>query len=130
MQNIIESTDVSKKFGATQAVDDLSLRVPQGQVCGLLGPNGAGKTTSIRMIMNIIRPDSGSVSILGQDAGQTARSRAPRPQPSGPAPERRMHPGRDDGTDDSDGTGTPAVIHYIHGPSGLEPTAISLSSRA
>jgi ABC-2 type transport system ATP-binding protein len=67
--------NVSKRFGQTLAVSELSLRVPQGKVCGLLGPNGAGKTTSIRMIMNIIRPDTGSVSILGQEAGQTARSR-------------------------------------------------------
>jgi ABC-2 type transport system ATP-binding protein len=67
--------NVSKKFGATQAVDGLSLRVPQGQVCGVLGPNGAGKTTSIRMIMNIIRPDSGSITVLGSDAGATAKIR-------------------------------------------------------
>jgi ABC-2 type transport system ATP-binding protein len=67
--------NVSKRFGATQAVDGLSLRVPQGQVCGVLGPNGAGKTTSIRMIMNIIRPDSGSITVLGSDAGTTAKIR-------------------------------------------------------
>jgi ABC-2 type transport system ATP-binding protein len=67
--------NVSKRFGQTLAVDGLTLRVPQGQVCGLLGPNGAGKTTSIRMMMNIIRPDSGLVSVLGRAAGETAKSR-------------------------------------------------------
>jgi ABC-2 type transport system ATP-binding protein len=67
--------NVSKRFGPTQAVNELSLRVPKGQVMGLLGPNGAGKTTSIRMMMNIIRPDSGSVRVLDEDAGKVARSR-------------------------------------------------------
>jgi ABC-2 type transport system ATP-binding protein len=47
-------------------VRDLSLRIPRGSVYGLLGPNGAGKTTTIRMILNIIAPDSGSIRILGQ----------------------------------------------------------------
>jgi ABC-2 type transport system ATP-binding protein len=67
--------EVSKRFGPTQAVDGLSLVVPKEQIVGLLGPNGAGKTTSIRMMMDIIRPDSGSVSVLGVDAGLAARAR-------------------------------------------------------
>lgn len=67
--------NVSKRFGATQAVDALSLRVPKGQVVGLLGPNGAGKTTTIRMMMNIIRPDAGAISVLGQEAGEAVRAR-------------------------------------------------------
>ena len=45
---------------------DLSLRVPRGSVYGLLGPNGAGKTTTIRMILNIIAPDEGTIEVLGQ----------------------------------------------------------------
>ncbi len=62
----IEIDDVVKRFAEHVAVRDLSLRVPRGAVYGLLGPNGAGKTTTIRMILNIIAPDSGSIRILGR----------------------------------------------------------------
>ncbi len=57
----VELRGVSKSYGRFRAVDDLSLRMPGGTIFGLLGPNGAGKTTSIRMIMNIIAPDSGEI---------------------------------------------------------------------
>ncbi len=63
---VLELTDVSKSFGDVRAVDDLSFSVEAGRVFGLLGPNGAGKTTTIRMIMNIIGPDTGEIRILGQ----------------------------------------------------------------
>jgi len=56
--------NVSKSFGTVRAVDDLSVRVPAGSIYGFLGPNGAGKTTTIRMIMDIIYPDSGRIHIL------------------------------------------------------------------
>lgn len=59
---------VSKTFGRTRAVRDLSLTIPAGIVCGLLGPNGAGKSTTIRMIMSIIYPDSGRITVLGGSA--------------------------------------------------------------
>ena len=59
---------VVKSFGATQAVHELDLRVPRGSLCGFLGPNGAGKSTTIRMLMSIIRPDSGRISVLDGDA--------------------------------------------------------------
>ena len=62
----IEIRNVHKRYAEHVAVRDLSLAVPRGSVYGLLGPNGAGKTTTIRMILNIIAPDSGSISILGQ----------------------------------------------------------------
>ena len=58
---------VHKSYGEVHAVNDLSLKVEQGQIFGLLGPNGAGKTTTIRMIMDIIKPDEGSIKILGQE---------------------------------------------------------------
>ncbi len=61
----IEVRDVSKSYAGHRAVRDLSLNVPTGSVYGLLGPNGAGKTTTIRMILNIIEPDSGTISVLG-----------------------------------------------------------------
>lgn len=57
---------VSKSFGDFTAVEDLTLRVRAGRVFGLLGPNGAGKTTSLRMIVNITAPDSGSIELFGQ----------------------------------------------------------------
>jgi ABC-2 type transport system ATP-binding protein len=59
---------VRKSFGDFVAVNDISLRVPKGSIYGFLGPNGAGKTTTIRMMMSIFYPDSGSISILGQNA--------------------------------------------------------------
>jgi ABC-2 type transport system ATP-binding protein len=62
----IDIRNVVKRYEEHVAVRDLSLQVPRGTVYGLLGPNGAGKTTTIRMILDIILPDSGSISILGQ----------------------------------------------------------------
>ncbi len=62
---IISVNTISKKFGDTQAVKDLSFDVQPGEIFGLLGPNGAGKTTTIRMILDIFKPDSGQIEILG-----------------------------------------------------------------
>lgn len=63
---------VSKRFGDTLAVDDLSLEVPSGAIYGFLGPNGAGKTTLLRMIIGIFHPDTGRISVLGHsDPTQT-----------------------------------------------------------
>ena len=64
----IEITNVVKRYAEHVAVRDLTLAVPRGAVYGLLGPNGAGKTTTIRMILNIIAPDSGTIRILGAPA--------------------------------------------------------------
>jgi ABC-2 type transport system ATP-binding protein len=72
----IDIRNVVKRYAEHTAVRDLSLSVPRGAVYGLLGPNGAGKTTTIRMILNVIAPDQGSISILGRpntDAGITDR---------------------------------------------------------
>ena len=57
---------VTKRYGEFTAVNDLSLKVRPGRVFGLIGPNGAGKTTTIRMIVNIIVPDSGRIELFGQ----------------------------------------------------------------
>jgi len=62
----IDIRNVVKRYDQHVAVRDLSLQVPRGSVYGLLGPNGAGKTTTIRMILDIILPDSGSISIFGR----------------------------------------------------------------
>jgi len=61
----ISVSNITKRFGETLAVDDLSFDVQPGEIFGLLGPNGAGKTTSIRMILDIFEPDSGEISVLG-----------------------------------------------------------------
>jgi ABC-2 type transport system ATP-binding protein len=65
MSNIIEIVDVTKTFGTHVAVNNLSLEVPEKSIYGFIGPNGSGKTTTIRMIMNILYPDSGSIRIFG-----------------------------------------------------------------
>ncbi len=65
-QPSLELRDVRKAFGDFVAVDSVSMAVPPGTIFGLLGPNGAGKTTTIRMIMDIIAPDSGEVLLSGR----------------------------------------------------------------
>jgi ABC-2 type transport system ATP-binding protein len=65
-QLALEVRGVNKRYAEHTAVRDLSLSVPKGTVYGLLGPNGAGKTTTIRMILNVIAPDSGTITVLGQ----------------------------------------------------------------
>ena len=64
---MLEMKNVTKAFGAFKALDDLSLHVPKGCVYGLVGPNGAGKTTAIRHLTGIYRPDSGTVTVDGQE---------------------------------------------------------------
>ena len=73
MNQAIEIRHVSKKFGGHQAVDDVSLDVPAGSIYGFIGPNGSGKTTTIRMIMNIILPDGGDITVLGRRSTSAAR---------------------------------------------------------
>lgn len=63
---MIEANGLTKRYGATLAVDDLSFTVPAGQVTGFLGPNGAGKSTTMRMILGLDRPTSGSVTVNGR----------------------------------------------------------------
>jgi ABC-2 type transport system ATP-binding protein len=58
---------VTKRFGSTIAMDDLTLTVARGEMFGLIGPDGAGKTTSIRTVCGLLRPDSGTLRILGLD---------------------------------------------------------------
>jgi ABC-2 type transport system ATP-binding protein len=63
----IEAVNLRKSFGDVKAVEDVSLRVEEGEIFGLLGPNGAGKTTTVRMLATLLRPDAGEVRILGMD---------------------------------------------------------------
>lgn len=68
MESILELIDVRKSYGDFQAVAGVSMAVPPGSIFGLLGPNGAGKTTTIRMIMDIIEPDEGAITVLGSNS--------------------------------------------------------------
>jgi len=71
----VEVSHVVKSFADKAAVDDLSFSVSPGEIFGLIGPNGAGKTTTIRMMMDIIKPDSGTVAVLGEKLGEAAKNR-------------------------------------------------------
>ena len=75
MHHAIELLDVTKRFRSSTAVDRLDLSVATGSIHGFVGPNGSGKTTTLRMILRIIQPDSGTVRVLGKTSGKTADSR-------------------------------------------------------
>jgi ABC-2 type transport system ATP-binding protein len=66
---VIETQGLTKRYRALTAVDRLTLRVRRGEVYGFLGPNGAGKTTTLRMLVGLVRPTSGSATILGAPPG-------------------------------------------------------------
>ncbi len=64
----IETVDLTRRFGRTEAVNGLNLRVPAGSIFALLGPNGAGKTTTLKVLMNLVRATRGSATVLGVDS--------------------------------------------------------------
>jgi ABC-2 type transport system ATP-binding protein len=70
--DVIETASLRKVYGAKVAVADLTLRVPRGEVFGFLGPNGAGKSTSVKMLLGLVRPSSGSALLLGRAPGEPA----------------------------------------------------------
>jgi len=65
----VGTSGLTKNFGTQRVVDHLDLAVPRGSVYGFLGPNGSGKTTTIRMLLGLIRPDSGTATVLGEPIG-------------------------------------------------------------
>ncbi len=71
----VEINGVSKSYGSKKVVSGISFSISQGEIFGLIGPNGAGKTTTIRMMMDIIKPDAGSISILGKELNEGAKNR-------------------------------------------------------
>src|SRR5438046_542600 len=71
----VQIRQVTKTFGPHVAVDNLSLEVPEGSVYGFIGPNGSGKTTTLRMIMRILHPDRGEITVLGEQALEAATDR-------------------------------------------------------
>ena len=111
----LELSNVTKKFGDLTAIDDLSFTQARGSILGFLGPNGAGKTTSLRMILGLLAPDSGSLRVLGRPPGGAVRDRI------GYLPEerglyRRMRADR--------------AIAYIATLKGVEPGAALARARA
>jgi ABC-2 type transport system ATP-binding protein len=75
MQPALELKNLRKTFGTTIAVEGMDLVVPRGALYGVIGPNGAGKTTCLRMIMSILFPDSGELSVLGRRSALEAKDR-------------------------------------------------------
>ena len=74
-QSVLSLQNVTKTYGNFTAVNDVSLSIPKGSIYGFLGPNGAGKTTTIRMILEIIKPSRGKISILGHASALDVRNR-------------------------------------------------------
>ncbi|RLI07610.1 ABC transporter ATP-binding protein [Candidatus Bathyarchaeota archaeon] len=76
MGKVIECVELVKRFKDVVALDGLTLEVPKGHIFGLIGPNGAGKTTTIRIILGLLRPDSGEVRLFGEDPWNNPEVRA------------------------------------------------------
>lgn len=70
----VETRGLTKRFGRTVAVEDLTLTVQAGEVFGFLGPNGAGKSTTIRLLLGLIRPSAGSARVFAEDAADVRRA--------------------------------------------------------
>ena len=73
LELIVESQGLSKSYGPTRALESVDVSVPRGQIFGFLGPNGAGKTTFVKILLDFIRADSGSVNLLGQEPSRVDR---------------------------------------------------------
>lgn len=71
---LIEAEHLTKQFGDFTAVNDLSLKLAEGEILALLGPSGAGKTTTVRMLASILKPTSGTARVAGFDVVQDARA--------------------------------------------------------
>ncbi|MCU0480430.1 MAG: ATP-binding cassette domain-containing protein [Anaerolineae bacterium] len=74
-QTAISVEHISKVYGTFKAVDDLSFEVNRGEIFAMLGPNGAGKSTTIRMILDILRPDTGKIAIFGEKISEDLKHR-------------------------------------------------------
>jgi len=73
MLTLIETTDLCKQYGKTMRVNSLNLRVPEGAVYGFLGPNGAGKSTTMKMLLGLVKPTSGTIEIMGKPFNEKNR---------------------------------------------------------
>ena len=72
-QNLIETTNLTKQYGKALCVNSLHMQVPQGAIYGFLGPNGAGKSTTLKMILGLVRPTTGSITLFGSPLKETNR---------------------------------------------------------
>jgi len=72
MNPVIETKSLQKKYGPVTAIDDLSLTINSGEIFGLLGPNGAGKSTTLRILITVLQPTTGSAKVLGHDVVEEA----------------------------------------------------------
>ena len=70
---VIETSSLTKQYGKKQVVKDLDLKVPGGSIYGFLGPNGAGKSTTMKMILGLAKPTSGTVTVLGKTVNSRNR---------------------------------------------------------
>lgn len=73
METVIETTSLTKQYHGKSVVSELDLRVPEESIYGFLGPNGAGKSTTMKMILGLIKPTDGSISVLGKNVDQKNR---------------------------------------------------------
>lgn len=73
METVIKTNSLTKQYHNKNVVSNLDLRVPKGSIYGFLGPNGAGKSTTMKMILGLVKPTSGSVSVLGKTVNQQNR---------------------------------------------------------
>src|SRR3977135_3791132 len=88
---VVETSGLTKRYGnGVLAVDSVEMSVRRGEVYGFLGPNGAGKTTTLRMLVGLIRPTSGTGTVVGHAPGDPAGPATTEAPP--PAPPRRPHP--------------------------------------
>jgi len=74
MDAIIETRDLTRRFGDLVAVDHLNLSVPRGEIFGLVGPDGAGKTTTLRMLCGLMNPSGGSARVAGHDVARESQA--------------------------------------------------------
>ena len=74
-QSAISVEHISKTYGSFKAVDDISFEVNRGEIFAMLGPNGAGKSTTIRMILDILRPDTGKIAVFGEKMSEAIKHR-------------------------------------------------------
>src|SRR5215211_4756204 len=73
-QPVVETRQLTKKYGRVLALDRLTMSVERGQILGFVGPNGAGKTTTIKILVGLARPTSGTAHVAGVDCRKQARS--------------------------------------------------------
>ena len=103
MTPVIETTALTKRYGRHTALAGIDLAIEPGRVFGLIGPNGAGKTTTMRILLDIIRPTSGQVRVLGEN-----------PRAGGPALRRRIGYLPGELAMDARTTARALLTHYAH----------------